>query len=200
MIASHIHDALAQVRQLRMLILEKRTFKGYSGTARLISGLVTLIATLVMMSRFYPASPRAHLTGWTVVMSLSLALNYGCLTRWYLRHPRRDLLNLVPALDALPALGAGAAFSLALVLRGHFDLLFGTWMILYGLAQTPYRNTLPWTNYAVGVFYLVCGACCLLVPGISILDPRPMGLVFILGECCGGILFYRHNVMIDEQA
>ena len=39
---------------------------------------------------------------------------------------------------------------------------------------------------AVGLFYQVAGIVCLLAPGISFLNPWPMGLVFFAGESVGG--------------
>jgi hypothetical protein len=48
MIANHIHDALGQVDRMRDLILERRRFHGYSGTARMLGGGVALAVTFVL--------------------------------------------------------------------------------------------------------------------------------------------------------
>jgi hypothetical protein len=201
MIANHIHDALAQVRTLQSFIMERNLFKGYSGRARLVAGSVTLIGSAVLASSRYPASPWAHLAGWGIILAISVIANYAALVYWFLfdHEVRRNPLMLKPALDAIPALGVGAAVSLALILHGEFNLLFGVWMSLYGLAQVAYRNSLPKGIYLIGLFYLVCGAACLFSPCIQFSDPWPMGLIFFGGETAGGfVLIHDHRRTIAK--
>ena len=195
MIANHIHDALAQVRRLQELVLQKRMFRGYSGIARIVGGLTALAGACVMASSRFPADPLAHLAGWAAVLAVALIANYGALGLWFLRDPEvaRNALKLTPAIEAIPALFVGAALTVAAVLKGNYDLLFGIWMCLYGLAHVGYRLSLPRANYAVGVFYIAAGAFCLLWPGIVFVDPWPMGIVFLVGESGGGYVLYRHR-------
>src|SRR5450759_1517088 len=87
----------------------------------------------------------------------------------------------------------GAGLSLALIMHGEYDLLFGTWMCLYGLGHMPYRNSLPFANYLVGIFYLACGAIMLVWPNVAFTNPYPMGLVFGAGELGGGFVLCRLN-------
>ncbi len=194
MIANHIHDALAQVRKLQEVILEKKMFRGYSGTARILGGLSALAGAIVL-ARLVPRTPTAQLRGWGMVLGLGLLFNYGGLAFWLLSDPeaRRDKTLVKPAMDAVPALAVGAFLSLAILLRGYHDLLFGTWMCCFGLSHIPYRQSLPMSNYLVGIFYILCGAVCLLHPSVSFTNPWPMGLVFLAGECTGGSIFYRHR-------
>jgi len=194
-IVNHIHDALAQVRRMQELVLEKRRFQGYSGKARILSGTAALMGTIAMGSRLMPIDPLAHLIGWGVVLAVGVMLNYFALAYWFLFDPqvRRNPAMLKPAIDALPALGSGAAFTVALIVAEQFNLLFGMWMSLYGLAQVAYRRSLPQGVYIVGLCYLVCGAWCLLAPGITFTNPWPMGVVFFAGEWAGGIILYCGN-------
>ncbi len=201
MIANHVHDALGQVRRLRELILDKRRFRGYSGPARMISGSVALAGAFVISCLAKPDSgPRFHLAGWAAVLMAALGMNYGALLLWFWRDPeaRRDPKNLRPAFEALPPLAVGAFLSLAAVLHGHFDLLFGIWMCVYGLVHIPYRHTLPVANYFVGIFYVLAGAVCLFWPGLTFANPWPMGIVFFTGEWWGGYILYR--MKIEEPA
>jgi len=195
MTASHIHDALAQVRRLQGFILEKRLFKGYSGRARIISGSFALAGAVVLASDAMPAKPLAHLVGWGVVLFVGIALNYACLLYWFLFNPevRRNPVMLRPALDAVPALGVGAVFTFVFILTEQFDTLFGVWMCFYGLAQVAYRESLPRGMYFVGLGYLVCGACCLLSGPVSFTNPWPMGVVFFVGELAGGIILVTYK-------
>ncbi len=195
MIVNHIHDALAQVRRMQELVLEKRRFQGYSGKARILSGTTALMGTIVMGSHLVSTDPLAHLFGWGAVLAIGVVLNYFALAYWFFFDPqvRRNPTMLKPAIDALPALGTGAAFTVALIVTGQFNLLFGTWMSLYGLAQVAYRRSLPQGIYVVGLCYLVCGAWCLVAPGIVFTNPWPMGIVFFFGEWAGGIILYCSN-------
>ncbi len=195
MVANHIHDALAQIRTLQAFIIERNLFKGYSGTARLVSGTIALIGSVIMAGDWLPKDRWHHLGGWVVILGIGLAANYGALIYWFLfnRDVARNPLMLSPALDAIPALAVGAALSMALVLRDQFDLLFGVWMALYGIAQVAYRNSLPRGIYETGLFYIICGAACLLAPSVSFTDPLPMGLVFFAGETAGGIILIRDH-------
>jgi len=195
MIANHIHDALAQVRKLQEVILEKRSFRGYSGTARMLGGVVALTGAAILDSSMVPRHPGAHLVGWALVLAVALAVNYGALTAWFFRDPEvcRDWRRLMPAADALPALAVGAVLSVALVLHGNLDMLFGTWMCLYGLVHVVYRQSLPASNYGVGLFYMTAGTLCLVTPTVSFLDPWPMGIVFLAGETAGGFVLQRNR-------
>jgi hypothetical protein len=195
MIANHIHDALAQVKKLQEFILEKRLFKGYSGWARIGSGSVALIGAAIMASDLVPKDPFIHIDCWAAVVFVGLVLNYGCLIYWFLfnQEVRRNPIMVKPALDALPALMVGAVLTLSFTLTGQFNMLFGMWMCLYGLAQVAYRQSLPYGIYVVGIGYVFCGIFCLLLDSITFLNPWPMGIVFFIGELAGGIVLLGYK-------
>lgn len=201
MVAHHIHDALSQVRRMQEIILERRSFRGYSGTARMAGAVATLTGAFVMNSSRFPKDDVWHLAGWAAVLGAALFLNYGALGFWFMFNPRvkRNVAMLVPAVDALPALAMGAFMSVGLVLRGQYDLLFGTWMILYGLAHVSYRQSLPTANYAVGAFYMICGVVCFVWPGLEFTDPLSMGIVFFVGEMMGGFILYKNNLLREAE-
>lgn len=201
MVANHIHDALAQVRKLREIVLERKLFKGYSGKARIVCGVAPLAAAMVLSSGMVPPAPLSHLAGWAVVLSFGLVINYAALGYWFLFNSDagRNPLMLKPAIDAVPALAVGAVLSLALILSEQYDLLFGAWMSLYGLAQVAYRQSLPVGIYIVGLCYIACGACCLLWPGISFTNPWPMGAVFCAGEVAGGVILMRNEKTEEDH-
>jgi len=195
MIANHVHDALAQVRTLQAFLIERNMFKGYSGTARILSGTAALGGAAVLALGPVPATPVAHLLGWFCVLSFGLVANYVALAWWFLfdSSAHRNPVMLKPALDAVPALAVGAVVTMALILRAQLDLLFGSWMCLYGLAQIAYRHSLPAGVYRTGLFYVLCGTWFLLAPGVRFLDPWPMGVVFFVGELAGGIVLVRDH-------
>jgi len=136
-----------------------------------------------------------HLIAWGTVLSVSLAVNYGALVWWfiYAQEAGRDINKLLPAIDALPALVVGGILTLALISHQHYDLLFGVWMVLYGLVHVSYRLSLPGENYIVGLFYILCGTVCLFVFN-DFYNPWPMGIVFFTGEIAGGYIFNRNRI------
>ena len=195
MIANHVHDAIAQVTQLRELIIEKRQFHGYSGRARLFAALAALLGAALLASNLVPPDPLAHLVGWGLVLAAGLAINYSALAYWYFSNPevRRRPAVAKPALDALPPLAVGAVLSLAAIMAGDFDLLFGIWMCLFGLANVAYRRSLPPGIHALGLAYVACGSACLLLR-CPFGNPWPMGRVFFAGESIGGFSLLKTGV------
>jgi hypothetical protein len=184
------------VRDMQVVALERSKFRGFSGTARMLGAIAAFAGATILDSPLIPRTPLAHLAGWAAVLVAGLSLNFGALALWFCRRSgaARDALKLLPAADALPALMAGALLSAALIIRGQYDMLFGVWMILYGIAHAPYRRTLPPAVLIVGAFYALSGAVCLLHPAISFLNPWPMGLVFFTGEAAGGYILFKHRL------
>lgn len=197
MLISHIHQALAQVHELQQKILERQRFKGYSGRARAISGTLALIAAVVMASPYFPKTLFAHAVGWGTVFVLAILLNFGSLIYWFLFDPqvKRDFRRLRPTLDVLPPLVVAGVLTWTMMQHGQHQYLVGIWMCLFGLANFASRHVLPKKICQVGLFYILSGTVCLLVPGISFLNPWPMGIVFFIGEWAGGIILH-----FDETA
>ena len=187
-----VQEALSRVKLLQEMVLVRRRFRGYSGPARVVGGLAALVGALVMSSEAVPKTPLAQLAGWGCVLAAGLLVNYGALTVWFLNDPeqRRQFIKLMPALEIVPCLATGGALSLAAIVHGQYQLLFGIWMAMYGLAHLFYRLSLPKTIYLLGIFYLLCGAYCLFAPGVSFTNPWPMGLTFFFGETAGGFILY----------
>ena len=192
MIANHIHDALNQVGKLRELILAKKNFKGYSGTARICGGTLAFLGAVVISSSGIPDDPFRHLLVWIGVLVFSLTANYGGLLFWFLFDPesRRDIAKLAPAVDAVPALAVGGFLTIALPHHNQFQLLTPMWMFLFGLAHIPYRLNLPKPNYYLGIYYILCGAWILFFQ-YPFTNPWPMGIVFLVGETAGGLILMR---------
>ncbi|MFQ5706129.1 MAG: hypothetical protein ACE5HO_01685 [bacterium] len=197
MIASHIHEALAQVRELQRKILDKQRFKGYSGRARALSGTVALFAAAVMSSAIYPKTVEAHIYGWGAVFSIGFVLNYGALFHWFLFDPvvKRDFRKLRPTLEAFPALFVGGVLTLILIRVEQVQLLFGVWMCLYGLASLASRQVLPRAYWVTGAYYVCFGAGYLLTPNTSFLNPWPMGTAFFFGEWLGALILQDEGLL-----
>lgn len=183
---SDIDAALDQVRQMQALVLERQGFEGFSGAARMAGGAAAMLTALVLRHAV-PAEPRPQLVGWGILLAVGLAVNFAALFSWLYKNRNGILLaELWPVWEVFPALSVGAVLSVALIRANQLDLLFGAWMALYGVSHMAFRRTLPFAVYCGGLAYVAAGVFCLLWPGVSFTDPRPMGLVFGLGELFGG--------------
>jgi len=193
--ASHVHDAIRQVRDLQRRVLEAERFTGYSGRSRAFGGTAALIAVVIMSRPDFPRTVEAHLAGWLAVLAFAVIGNYSALLYWFFFHPtqKKEMRRLIPTVDAFPPLLVGGLFTLVLIQRGLYDLLFGAWMCLYGLANLSSRRVLPKAIWPLGLFYIGCGTAFLLVPGVSFTSPWGAGLVFFFGEWVGGFIFHYNR-------
>lgn len=187
-----INQALQEVRELRQRILEKQRFKGYSGRARALGGCAAFAISLLMLWNLLPPTNQSYLIGWGLVLLIAFSLNFGALIYWFLYDPEveRDWRRLKPALEVLPVLAAGGVLTVALVRQDQYDLLFGLWMTLYGLANFTSRKVLPRNIAWVGWYYLAAGAVSLLAPGVAFNEPLIMGIIFFVGEWFGGFVLH----------
>lgn len=200
---AHIHQALAQVQELRQRVLEKQRFKGYSGRARAASGTIALAAAAVMAAPRFPEKPGWHMIGWGTVFLAGVALNYGAMIYWFFFDPeiKRDLRRLKPVLDALPPLFVGSVLTAVFLVHDQHRFLFGTWMCLFGLANLASYHVLPRAIAFIGLYYVIAGTACLLSPRLSFTDPWPMGVIFFVGEWAGGLILHfdqATNASVDD--
>jgi len=188
-----LHDALGTVRLLRRSLLEKQRFKGWSGPTRLFSGGIALVASVFLHFQWFPADNLGTTMVWGSVFLAAMILNLGALIYWFLHDEAvdRDPQRLRPILDVIPPLAVGALFTFVLIWGRNFDPLYGTWMCMFGLTNLASRYVLPPAISLVGVFYILSGSLCLLLPGIGFTQtPLAMGLVFCIGECTGGAVLH----------
>jgi protein-S-isoprenylcysteine O-methyltransferase Ste14 len=191
-VIEHVHQALAQVRTMHRYVVEKQRFKGYSGRARALSGVVALGASYCL-ARHPGRGSDLSMATWFVVAGLGAAINYGAVLYWYLSEPAGDkqALRLKPVIEVLPGLAAGAVLTAAFWRDGAFDYMVPVWMLLFGLANLASRHVLPREIAWVGLFYMTAGAVLLYFqPRTGLSNPWPMGIVFFCGECMGGLVIF----------
>ena len=197
MAIAHVHQALQEVKRLRQLIAAGKQFNGYSGLARTTGGVLALLAGLVMSAPFFPDSDTARIAGWGTLCALAVAINYSALFIWYLRNREE---SLKPIAEAFPSLLAAALISAALIYQGQLNLLFGTWMTLFGLVNLSSHSFLPDSIKPLGWFYITAGAFCFFWDGgVDFRNPWPMALVFCIGELAGGFIFYRNRLEMERS-
>ena len=189
---SNLQDVLLVLQTMRQGLLDRQLFRGFSGPSRAISGCIALSAAAIMASPIFPATNRAHLLGWGVVLLLATFINGFALFYWFLNDERvgRDVRRLKPVLDTIPPLLVGAGLSVVFVLRLDPQPLFGIWMCMFGLSNLASRNALPSMIGLPGIFYIVAGFICLSMPGMRFTNPWPMGIVFFAGEMISGTILY----------
>lgn len=187
-----VEEALRQVREMQARMLQKQRFKGYSGRARAIGGCACLLMALGLGVTGQGHTSTQVLTAWAVVFILAASLNFGALIYWFLTDPEvaRDWRRLRPLGAVLPGLVAGGILTLALARQGHNELLYGVWMLLFGVANFASRAVLPRNIQWAGAFYMITGASFLLFPIASFSAPLSAALVFFAGEWLAGFILH----------
>ncbi len=185
-----LRSALKEVQMLRKAVLDNQRFQGYSGRARALGGVLAFVVGWGLQL-FGNLSDAFIYWSWALVFLFAVLLNYGFVFYWSLsgknkREPRR-----VRAIyEALPVWGVAGVLSVAYWESGSTHLLYPTWMLLFGLAQTMTRSVLPRDIVWVGAFYLFAGMVCLFCFDNLFRVPAVMGTVFLVGEFMGGIIFH----------
>lgn len=122
--------ALADLQFIRATMERSGAFTAIPGRGLMIIGVSAILAAMVASTR---AEDRAWLLVWFVEAALAMALGLVFLKRKagesLARGPgRRFLMGLGPAVVA------GATITPALLEAGLFDLIPGSWLLLYGAA------------------------------------------------------------------
>jgi hypothetical protein len=177
------------LRTIRNALEANARLSSLSGGALMASGLLAFLAAgLTAQAGLAEPAARAGLAPgelwsmallWGATLTAAVALNLWGM----LRRARADGLALAARMGRrvlfamLPALGMGGALTLVLALRGQLDLVFGVWMLCYGVALM-----------AAGAYSLSAvrwlGLLCLL-GGVAGVMPG-LGLDFVLYVCTFG--------------
>lgn len=192
MTPSPINEALHMVQQVRRSLAHKEPFKGWSGPIRILCGTLAVFVAAVLHLEWIPRTVFWHVVSWGCLFAVAMLLNLGALFHWFANDEKtgRDVRRLRPLLDVFLPLLVGAVLTFALITHRQFDYLFGVWMCMFGLTNLASHYVLPGPILLVGLFYVLAGCICLLMPGMNFLDPWPMGWVFFGGEWAGGLVLY----------
>lgn len=189
-----IEEALKNVQEIKLRVIDHQVFKGYSGVARILSGIAALISAFIMSRSIFPETVLFHLGGWAGLYLAAVLLNFGALFGRFLATSKGlfDWVQLRPVWNIVPSFLVAGLLSFHFARAEMFGSLFGMWMAMYGLMHLSSRHSLPKAMSHVGWFYVLCGAYFLIhVP--SFFNPWPMGVVFFLGEIAGGIVFCQRE-------
>jgi hypothetical protein len=195
-----VERALADLAEVRDRLAGVQEFRGYSGTAAALSGLVAVAAGAVQfVIAPNPQTPEAigrYLSIWFSCLALALIINYGALLAWYIRiagrHERQQTRTAGRAI--IPAIALGAVLSLAMIGHKMYGMLPGVWYASYGIGLFASRSMLPRVMVFVAAAFGVAGAALMLT-----LDPHlplrfwVMPLGFGLGQMFIGYLLSQEK-------
>jgi hypothetical protein len=192
-----VSRALADLEEVRTRLAAVQRFRGLSGAAAFASGIAALGSGFVQAATVpYPAGAAdgaRYVAIWSACLACSLAVNYGALVLWLVRHwsvrSRVELKTV--GMTILPSVVAGGLFSAALVLRGELGLLPGIWCLCYALGLIASRKMAPPGIGWVAAFFAAGGAAVLFAPGTNGLAWWVMPATFGVGQIVIGFLVSR---------
>jgi hypothetical protein len=130
--------------------------------AAIVSGM---LATIVVARRTLrcPGELSAA-NAWQAVRQFAPSLLVGAIVTWFVVGEQPQLLWLLP----------------------------GLWQLLFGLGNLAAHRLLPPPAFAVGLMFVVTGACCLYL-GPRALEPWAMGVPFAAGQLALAAILWWHN-------
>ena len=189
-----LRQAMADLAEVRGRLATVQRFDGYSGGAAIASGFVAILAGGVQYATVpHPASAsddHTYLALWFGCLAIALVFNYGAILAWRARRRGRqaDAQMRTVGMSILPAIAAGAIITLALVMRGLFDLLPGMWCAVYALGLFSSRAMVPRDVVYVAVAFGALATALFLLPGIDPLSWWVMPLAFGGGQIAIGAI------------
>lgn len=192
-----LHEALAQIAQIRHQMARTELFRGYRALPVAFSGLLAIVSAVVQAFAI-PAPDQqigAYLTLWVGAAIVgAAAAGAGMIAR------RRRLesawsreVTILAVELFLPAILAGGLLTAVFVVTAPelLWLLPGLWQILFSLGIFASSRLLPRPLRLVAAWYLTTGVTCLvLARGDLALSPWAMGVPFGLGQTMSALLLY----------
>ena len=195
-----LHEALAQIAEIRQQMARTEVFRGYRAVPVAFSGLLAIGAALYQS--WWIRDPIAdlpkYLTLWVGAAVLS-AVAAGLGMAWRARHAPPSSWSREVTRGAgrravpRPSVVAGGLVTIALVRTAQECLwmLPGLWSILVALGIFASRRLLPRATTAVAVFYLMAGLACLeFARGPHALSAWAMGIPFGVGQLLAAAVLY----------
>jgi hypothetical protein len=191
-----LHEALAQIAEIRDRVAATQSFRGYRAVPVAASGMLAILAALVQP--FVVAEPMANLREYlTLWVGIALLGGGTGATGIWLRlragdSPLGGELTRLAVSQFLPCLAAGALVTFAIARQAPEVawLLPGLWQVLFSLGIFASWRLLPRATVAIGAFYLLAGACNLALGQEAGLSPWAMGLPFGAGQLATAAILY----------
>jgi hypothetical protein len=195
-----LQRALSDLAEVRDRLVRVQRFEGYSAAAAIASGAAALVAGCVQRQMVplpvLPAALHQYVTIWMTCLAVALALNYGAVAVWVWRHrgPGASSGFRSAARSIAPSVVLGGLLTVALIDRGAYALLPGTWFALYSLGLFASRDVIPESTFPVTLGFVSLAALFLVSPIQSVaLAWWVMPLGFGLGQIAVGGLIWRER-------
>jgi hypothetical protein len=165
-----IERALSDLEEVRERLAHVQRFEGYSGPAAVASGAVAIAAGFVQQVLVpLPQTPdglHTYVLIWIACLAVALALNYGTVAVWVLRHrsPGARSQFRTAARSIAPSVILGGALSLALGEHGLYALLPGTWFALYAIGLFASRSVVPSSTIGITLAFALLAIVFLVTP------------------------------------
>lgn len=195
-----LQRALLDLEEVRDRLVRVQRFEGYSAPAAVASGIGALVAGYVQW-RTVPlpadaSAQHAYVLIWMSCLAAALALNYGAVAAWVWkqRGPGAASRFRSAARSIAPAIVLGGLLTLALIDRGAYSLLPGTWFALYSIGLLASRDAIPTSTLPVTLGFCTLAALFLVSPLQSIaLAWWVMPLGFGVGQIAIGSLIWKER-------
>ena len=194
---NELRQALSEIHSIRHQVARGTQFRGYGPASIAFSGCVAIAAA---WGQIKWGGAQKHDLGLSLVIWVSAAaLSIGVSgIETYLRSRREhfDLAQemLLSAVEQfLPALAVGVLLTVVLIRIAPADcwLLPGLWELFFSLGVFASCRFLPRQMFAVGVWYLGCGLCSVvLASGPKVFLPWTMGIPFGVGQLLVALVLY----------
>lgn len=202
-----LHEALAQISEIREQVARTETFRGYRAAPVAFSGFVACVAAGFqhILIPDPTQTPAAYLGLWIGAALLSMAVT-GIAMCWHCLKSTSSLTRpntMLAVGQFLPSVVAGGlvTFVVYQVMPQVLWLLPGLWSIFFSLGIFASYRLLPKATFWVGVFYMTAGVLCMIwARGEFAYSAWAMGVPFGVGQLLSAaILYWTLERRTDEQ-
>ncbi len=202
-----LHEALAQISEIRQQVAQTQTFRGYRAAPVAFSGMVACLAAAFQHALIPEPAQNlpAYLGLWVGAAAVSMFVT-GLAMLWYCKQSTSSLSrtnSLLAVGQFLPSVVVGGLVTIVFHQQIHdaLPLMPGLWSIFFSLGIFASYRLLPKATFWVGVFYMTAGVMCLvLARGDFAFSPLAMGVPFGLGQfLSAGILYWTLERKNDEE-
>ena len=185
-----LQQALSEIHSIRNQVALGTEFRGYGPVSIAVSGILALLVAAVQaqwMSKHAKFDITIWLGVWAGTAAVSVLLTgietFARARRVHVGFAREMIRSAVE--QFLPAVMVGFLLTVVImrVAAQESWMLPGLWQLIFSLGVFASCRFLPRQMFAVGVWYLAAGLCCLAVASATrALSPWAMGIPFGIGQ------------------
>jgi hypothetical protein len=202
---SDLHQALAEIRQIRFQMARDTQFRGYGPASITASGVLALLAAAAQAHWMRNQTDFFAFAGvWTATAFVSVALVTIQMTFRVRRVHSGFALEMIQSAveQFLPALIVGVLLTAVITRAAPKEawMLPGLWQLLFSIGVFSSCRFLPRQTFVVGIWYLVSGLTSLVLQSESAAFlPWTMGIPFGVGQLLvAAIMHFGFENPIEE--